>query len=369
MHSPTAASTESPTEQSITNDTPTNASANTSGRSVSGSKTTTTLLVLAALVIVLAGIKAATTVIVPFLLSIFIAMTCNPLINRLMKLKIPRPIAVFVIMALIVVIGFSIAGLVGQSLNDFSRNIPVYSEKFTEQLGWVTEQLIHFNITLNKELVAQHFNPGAAMSLMADMLKGLGNVMANLFLIILTVIFMLFEAPAIPNKVHLALDDPHMKLKHIDRFLDSVNSYLVIKTLVSLATGTCVGVMLWALGVDYFVLWAVLAFMFNYIPNIGSIIAAVPAVLVALVIQGPAVAGFAAIGFAVINIVMGNVIEPRFMGKGLGLSTLVVFLSLIFWGWLLGSVGMLLSVPLTMIVKIAMEASEEGNWFAVLLGQ
>lgn len=330
--------------------------------------TTSTLLVLASLVIVLAGIKAATTVIVPFLLSIFIAMTCNPMINRLTRWKVPRPVAVFGIMSLIVVIGFSIAGLVGQSLNDFSRAIPMYSEKFTEQLTWATEQLRRFNITLNKELLAEHFNPGAAMSLMANMLTGLGNVMANLFLIILTVIFMLFEAPSVSNKVHLALHDPHMKLKAIDLFLDSVNSYLVIKTLVSLATGLCVGVMLWFLDVEYFVLWGLLSFLFNYIPNIGSIIAAVPAVLVALVIQGPATAGIAAIGFMVVNIVMGNVIEPRFMGKGLGLSTLVVFLSLIFWGWLLGSVGMLLSVPLTMIVKIALEASAEGNWFAVLLG-
>ena len=137
---------------------------------------------------------------------------------------------------------------------------------------------------------------------------------------------------------------------------------------MSLVTGLCVSVMLWYLDVDYFVLWGLLAFLFNYIPNIGSIIAAVPAVLIALLVQGPATAGIAGIGFVVINVVMGNVIEPRFMGQGLGLSTLVVFLSLIFWGWLLGSVGMLLSVPLTMIVKIALEASQSGNWLAVLLG-
>lgn len=326
-----------------------------------------TLLILAALVIVLAGIKAAAQIMVPFLLSVFIAISCSPLINRLMRWKIPRSVAVFVIVMLIVLTGFAIAGLVGQSLNDFSHAIPLYSEKFTTQIHWVTDQLGRFNITLDKALLTEHLNPGAAMSLMANMLTGLGNVMANVFLIILTVIFMLFEAPLLPNKVHLALHDPQLKMKKIDRFLASVNSYLVIKTAISLVTGAAVGLMLWLLAVDYFVLWAVLAFLFNYIPNIGSIFAAVPAVLVALVVQGPATAGIAAIGFVLINIVMGNVVEPRFMGKGLGLSTLVVFLSLIFWGWLLGSVGMLLSVPLTMIVKIAMESSENGHWFAVLL--
>lgn len=326
------------------------------------------ILVMAALVIVLAGVKAATSIIVPFLLSIFIAIVCNPFINRLVRLKVPRAIAVFSVMGLIVVIGFSIAGLVGQSLNDFSQSIPAYTEKLSVQLAWATDKLAYFNITLNQQLLTEHFNPGAAMSLVADMLKGLGNVMANLFLIILTVIFMLFEAPTIPAKVHTALKDPQMKLHHIDRFLESVNSYVVIKSVISLFTGFLVGMMLWFLEVEYFVLWGLLAFLFNYIPNIGSIIAAVPAVLIALVLQGPATAGIAAIGFVAINVVMGNVIEPRFMGQGLGLSTLVVFLSLIFWGWLLGSVGMLLSVPLTMIVKIALEASENGGWFAKLLG-
>ena len=114
-------------------------------------------------------------------------------------------------------------------------------------------------------------------------------------------------------------------------------------------------------------LWSVTAFLFNFIPNIGSIIAAVPAVLLAFVQLGPTTAGLAAIGYVVTNMVMGNVIEPRFMGRGLGLSTLVVFLSLIFWGWLLGTVGMLLSVPLTMIVKLALESSDDSRWLALLL--
>jgi predicted PurR-regulated permease PerM len=136
---------------------------------------------------------------------------------------------------------------------------------------------------------------------------------------------------------------------------------------VSLGTGIFIGIWLYVLGVDHFLLWAVLAFMLNFIPNIGSIIAAIPAVFMAFVEFGFAKAGLAGLGFVIVNMVMGNVIEPRFMGRGLGLSTLVVFLSLIFWGWLLGSVGMLLSVPLTMVVKIAMESREETQWLALLL--
>ena len=108
--------------------------------------------------------------------------------------------------------------------------------------------------------------------------------------------------------------------------------------------------------------------MLNYVPNIGSIIAAIPAVLLSFIQLDMVHALFAALGYAVVNVVIGSIIEPRVMGRGMGLSTLVVFLSLVFWGWVLGPVGMLLSVPLTMILKIALEHNEDTQWIAVLLG-
>ena len=138
--------------------------------------------------------------------------------------------------------------------------------------------------------------------------------------------------------------------------------------MISLATGVLVAAWLRIVGVDYALLWGLLAFLLNYIPSIGSFIAAVPAVMLAFLQLGPGDGIVTAIGYLVINTVIGNFIEPRVMGEGMGLSTLVVFLSLIFWGWVLGPVGMLLSVPLTMIMKIALEASDETRWIAVLLG-
>ena len=178
---------------------------------------------------------------------------------------------------------------------------------------------------------------------------------------------MLFESASFPLKLHFAMDDPEMRLNQIERFLAAVNNYIAIKTLVSLATGCIVSIMLWAFGLDFYLLWGVLAFLLNYIPNIGSIIAAVPPMTLAILQLGIGEAGLIGLGYVMINMVMGNIVEPRYLGKGLGLSTLVVFLSLIFWGWLLGTVGMLLSVPLTMILKIGLENSPEGRWLAVML--
>jgi predicted PurR-regulated permease PerM len=149
--------------------------------------------------------------------------------------------------------------------------------------------------------------------------------------------------------------------------MKSVNHYLVIKAVMSLITGLVIAVYLTVLGVDFAIVWGALAFFMNFVPYIGSIIAAVPAVILSLIDAGPVVSLAVAGGFVVVNLIVGNVLEPRYMGRGLGLSTLVVFLSLIFWGWVFGPVGMFLSTPLTMIVKIALENDPKSRWISVLL--
>ncbi|CCQ11761.1 Putative transport protein [Pseudoalteromonas luteoviolacea B = ATCC 29581] len=326
------------------------------------------LLVLACLVIVFAGIKLASAIIIPFILAAFIAIICSPILSFMASFRIPKGLAILLIILGIVAIGLSLAGLIGQSVTDFSKQIPIYKAQLQDKFVWLVNVASQYGLPIDTQQLIKLFDPSQVFDIATNTLSSLGGVMANTFLIILTVVFMLFEAPTLSQKVHLALDDPEMKMKAIDRFLESINSYLAIKTMVSVATGICVSVLLWLVDVDYFVLWGVIAFFLNYIPNIGSIIAAVPAVLLALVTLGPFEAGVVGLGYILINTVMGNIIEPKFMGKGLGLSTLVVFLSLIFWGWLLGTVGMLLSVPLTMVVKIALENTERGKWLATLLG-
>ncbi|MDT0594603.1 AI-2E family transporter [Glaciecola petra] len=324
-------------------------------------------LIMASIVIVFAGIKAASIILVPFLLSAFIAIAVSPIINWSSQYRIPRWLSVTLVILFIVVIGFMLAGLITQSLSEFRQNMPVYQQQLSGEFAWIVEKLAVFNIHIDQSFLFSYFDPAMAMTMATNFITGMGSVLSNVFLILLTVIFMLFEAESMPRRVHVAMADPDMNLPHIDRFLQSVNQYLVIKMMVSLGTGLLIGVWLYVLGVDHFMLWAVLSFMLNFIPNIGSIIAALPAVLMAFVEFGLVKAGLAGLGFIVVNTVMGNMIEPRFMGKGLGLSTLVVFLSLIFWGWLLGTVGMLLSVPLTMVVKIALESRESTKWLAILL--
>jgi predicted PurR-regulated permease PerM len=187
-------------------------------------------------------------------------------------------------------------------------------------------------------------------------------------LILLTVVFILLEAADFPKKLQAALKKPEGSLSTIEKFSRSANRYVVIKTLISATTGITIWLWLLILGVDYPVLWGTLAFMLNYVPNIGSILAAIPATLLALVQLGVGSAFLTALGFLVVNNILGNIVEPKLMGRGLGLSTLVVFISLVFWGWVLGPLGMVLSVPLTSLVKIALESSEETRGLAIMLG-
>jgi len=326
------------------------------------------LINAAAFVVVIAGMRAASEIIVPFLLAVFIAIIFAPLLIWLQRRGVPNTLAVVSILFLILFITLTLVAFVGTSLNGLTNSLPLYQERLATMTSGLFAGLEDVGLGLSTKVIKEYINPGKAMALAANTLKGLSGVLANMFMILLTVVFILLEASGLPKKAAAAMGNPDVSLGRFDDFMDSLNKYLAIKTIFSLATGILVGIWLFILGVDYPILWGLLAFLLNYVPNIGSIIAAIPACLVALIQLGPVYALSAALGYLVLNIAIGSILEPRFMGRGLGLSTLVVFLSLVFWGWVLGPVGMLLSVPLTMIVKIALEGRDDTRKMAILLG-
>jgi len=326
------------------------------------------LVTIAAFVIVVAGMSAAKVILVPFLLAAFIAIISAPPLFWLQRKGLPTWLALVIVIIGVLFIGLLVAGLVGSSVKDFSEDLPVYNAKFKQHTAVIMGWLEKHGVDVSGLALTKIFNPGGAMKLVAVLLNSLGNVLASGFLILMTVIFMLLEASSFPAKLRTALSEPQSSLTRLDIFISNVKHYMAIKTLVSLATGIFIAIWLTIIGVDYPLLWGLLTFALNYVPNIGSIIAAAPAVLLAIIQLGLIRALLAAAGYIVINLLMGSVIEPRFMGRGLGLSTLVVFLSLLFWGWILGPVGMLLSVPLTITAKIALDSRDETRWIAILLG-
>mgnify|MGYP000208592467 FL=1 len=326
------------------------------------------LLILASFIIVVAGMKAASSILVPFFLAVFIAVICTPPLFWLQRKGVPKALALVLILVAILVVGLLFGALIGPSLNDFLRSLPDYQERLsthiTVLIGWLREK----GINIPAKEVPRTLHPGWVMNLAGGIFSALSSVLTNGFLILLTVVFILLEVADFPKKLRAVLKNPERSLSTIEKFSQDAKRYLVIKTLISAAEGLVIWLWLLILGVDYPVLWGTLVFLLNYVPNIGSIIAALPAVLLALVQLGVGSALLTALGFVVANIVLGNLVEPKLMGKGLSLSTLVVFLSLVFWGWVLGPIGMILSVPMTSLIKIALESYEETRGLAIMLG-
>ena len=325
------------------------------------------LLTAAAFVIVVAGMRAAEPILVPLLIAGFLAIISTSPVFWLRKKSIPAPAAVFLVILGVLSLGFGFILLIGTSLEDFSNAIPRYQARLTQAMGPLLEWIQGLGIKLNEELLLKSIDPGASMRLVGRMLSGLGGILTNSFLIILTVIFILLEASSFQQKVRAAFGDPKETFAQFSKITDAVNHYLAIKTLVSLGTGIIVAMWVAILGIDFPVIWGLLAFLLNFIPNLGSIIAAVPPVLLGFIQFGIGRALLVALGYGVVNVLFGNVVEPKLLGRKLGLSTLVVFLSLVFWGWVWGPVGMLLSVPMTMVVKIALESSPSTHWLSILL--
>jgi predicted PurR-regulated permease PerM len=332
------------------------------------SKTANVMIIIAAIVIVVAGMSAAKTIVVPFLLATFISIISSSPLFWLQKKRVPTWLALLIVLLGILLFLMLIAGLVGSSVNDFSNKLSFYEDRLKGEMDVLLAWLQRMHVDVSTLELDKVFNSAAIMKLIAGLLNALAGVLTNGFLILLTIIFMLLEASSIPSKLRTIFRDPETAVGRLKHFISTVNRYMFIKTCISFSTGALVSIFLTIMGVDYPLLWGLLAFVLNYIPNIGSIMAAVPAILLTIVQLGLGRALGVTIGYIVIGTVMGNIIEPRLMGRGLGLSTLVVFVSLVFWGWILGPVGMLLSVPLTMTVKIALDSSEDTHWIAVLLG-
>ncbi len=332
------------------------------------SATSRFLLSAAAFVVIVAGMKAAVTLLIPFLLSLFIAVIAAPPLFYLKNRGVPSGLAMVSVIGMIIIVGLLLAWLVGGSLSEFTNNLPGYQVILKQQSAKLVAWLSQQGLDLDLNALTTYFDPAKAMVLAGRLMNSLGNVLTQAFLILLTVIFMLFEANAFQSKLQEHAESPERSLAKVEAITSSIKRYMVIKTSTSLLTGVLVATLLALLGVDYPLLWGTLAFLFNFVPNIGSIIAAVPAVLLSLIQLGPQMAIWTAVGYLIINSVVGNGIEPRFMGKGLGLSPLVVFISLVFWGWILGPVGMFLSVPLTMTMKIILDSNHDTRGYAAMLG-
>lgn len=351
-----------------------------------------TVLMLAGLVIFVGGLYLAAPLLVPLVTAVFITVVSLPVVRWLMARRVPRwgAILLAVLLDLVVLTGF--AGLVGGSLNEFNHRVPYYQARLGALTDETTTWLIQHGVRVDAErirsaldaerlgglvtdwLAPPEAEPSSAgrgfqlMSIVTSFFERLTQVASQAFLVALLVLFMLFEAGPWRMKMAYVLHSPTQDLPRFANAAREVQTYLVVKSGLSVVTGALCGTWVAVCGVDFPLLWGLLAFLLNYIPTLGMFIATIPPVAVALIQFGPGSALLVLAGYGVVNFTLGNVVEPRIMGRALGLSPLVVFLSMVFWGWLWGPIGALLAVPLTMVIKILMANTEDLRWAAVLLG-
>ncbi len=322
----------------------------------------------AATIIIIAGAMYAESFVTSILLALFISIIFAQPIAWLQKKKVPQTLAVAIVFIVTIIVFMGLGELIGSSFSSFSEDAPKYQENLNEMGASFKETLKNKGINLPTETNSKLFNPSKIMGITTSFLGELGSLMSNTFTILFLVLFLLIELDSFKLKEKAITAGSNISLSYFNKIGQSIRHYLSIKTVTSLITGGLIWIGLAIIGVDYAILWALIAFLLNFIPNIGSIIAAIPAVLFALIQLGFGGAIWTIIIFLAVNMLVGNMLEPKMMGKGLGLSTFVIFVSLLFWGFVLGSIGMFLSIPLTMAIKIILEQNDKTRWIAVLLG-
>lgn len=348
------------------------------------------LLLLASFIVICAGLKAASEIVVPVLAAMFVAVISIPPLQYLRRIGFPGWLAgslVFTIVVLLVLIAGAFAT---RYAAEVTFDLPTYRAEIDRRVDDLVksarEMAGEFGFTIlephtiptpegaettepsSENWLEQQLDPSKLVGVFGSLLSSLTSLLRNTLFVLLTVFFILTEASTIPDKIRTASNDPDGDMSRFGRVYHDIQVYLAVKTQMSAATGLCAGFGLWLIGVPYWPLLAFITFLLNYIPALGSIIAAIPAVLIAWATTG---FGWALVVLALylgINTLFGSILEPKIMGRRMGLSALVVFLSLVFWGWLLGIVGMFLAVPLTMLVKIVLDRSDDLRWLGILLG-
>lgn len=327
-----------------------------------------TFVGVASFIIVIAGIMYAESIITPLLMALFISIISFQPIDWLKRKKVSQGLAITIVLLGIVLMFFGLGEIIGSSVSSFSEDAPKY-EKNLDEMGQSVGQYLELKgIDISDNNLSTILAPSKIMQFTSSILKQMGSFMGNTLTILFLVLFLLMELDSFSIKTKAIVKSTNVSVDYLETIAQSIRHYLSIKTLTSLLTGIVIWIGLLIIGIDYAIIWALIAFLLNYIPNIGSIIAAVPAVMFSLIQLGFGGALWTMLVFVVVNVLVGNFVEPKMMGKGLGLSTFIIFVALIFWGFVLGTVGMFLSVPLTMAIKIILEQNESTKWVAVILG-
>ncbi|MBL9144035.1 MAG: AI-2E family transporter [Verrucomicrobiaceae bacterium] len=341
-----------------------------------------TLLALACLIVVFTGMKLAASLMVPIALAFFLAVLSYPLVRWLVRWRVPRSLAM--LLTVLLIFG-TLAGLVNSGIRlivRFQSDLPESKSALQKNIdgaaAWLEQQGIEGAAKTAKDML----NPDSIIDYLTqeNVMTTIGGVLGStfgtvavfggaVFMVLIVMIFILVEAHGTEGRILAIKLAGGPDLSSLMQSVSDIQKYLGIKTAISLGAGVCVGIWCWALDLQYPLLWAIIAFLFHFIPAVGAWLAAIPAIIDGLVQSGWGSAFGVALGFVIINVSFDSFLQPMLLGRRFGISTLVIVLSVVFWGWLWGPVGMFLAVPLTMVFKVLLDNSAEFRWLSVAMSK
>jgi len=322
-------------------------------------------IIMTGIIIFLAALKEASSIVNMLLLALLLTAISLAPLDWMKKKGVNATLATLLVILFILIL-MALTGLViGSAANNFVEKLPYYQQQFDIVWGDLSNLLARLGFIEEGYNPLDDISPDKILPLAGTFFAGFANAMAESLIVFIFFIFMLFEAETFAKKISYI---SKKKSEQTHMTMNRLRKYFGIKTATSLATGLSITIALLILGVDFPVLWGFLAFVLNFIPSIGSFIAAIPAVLLAFVQLGPLGALLTAVIYFVLNTIIGNVIEPQLMGRNLGISPLIVFVSMIFFGYILGPIGMLIATPLTIVIKIILDSQPITRNLGIMLG-
>ena len=324
------------------------------------------MLVLAATVVVLVGLRLVAPILNPILFAVVLTLLFSPVYSWLLRRGLPAPLALLGMLVLLTVLFLGLIFIVGGSISRFTERVGFYTTQLNGQVDSL-DALIE-RLGLSNVDVGDVVKPGALTEAIGAILSGIAGFLSDFFLILVIMLFLLGEGPAMMDRLRAGTSGDNPQVERLTTVGRSVVRQFGLRAIVNLVTGAGVTVLLFLLGVDFPLLWGILTFFLSFVPYIGLVLAVAPAVVLALAEFGVSRAVLVIVGVIVINILAENVLSPMMMGRGLNISPTIVFLSFIFWAWLLGGPGAFLALPITLFVAVMFGTFPETRWLASLIG-
>lgn len=325
------------------------------------------ILLYSTLVVILTlGMREIAPILTTFFFSIFTALILTPPVRWLKKKGVPSTLSVLIVIVFLLLVSMVLGAVVIKAAIQFGSQIPIYQDRLMEFATSLSTDIPSYEGFSSQSILRNIVTITA--SFMLSIINGLLNTGTTIGIVIVTAAFLLIDTANIPEKVNTETEKQSELQMKMSKFGRHLVGFIVIRAETNLIVAVGITIVLLIIDIDFAVLWGVLIFLLSYIPYIGLVLASVPPVMLALFKFGPIGALAVIITIMVVDGLTENIIFPALAGKGLRLSPAILFLTLLYWNYVLGMAGILLSVPLTMVLKMVLESFEETRWLARLMG-